>query len=134
MLNKIFNKINAKPSIVVLVPLCIYYVQPERCGGPLRTLTRTIEIRSTILKDYLRLLYCESENESVPWRVYATKCIQNTTCVGIHKDTPPSMCFLTNTSQNEPMRISDLWLIKKELDRFEGWSWLILYVLYLTNF
>ena len=116
-----------KPSVVVLLCLCIYYVHPEHCGGHLRTLTRAVEIQSNILKDYLRLLHCESDHASASWRVYATKCLQNTTCVGIHSDSPPSMCFLTNTSQNEPMRIGDLWLIKKELDRFEGLLILILY-------
>ena len=125
----------AKTSIVALICLCIYYVHPESCGGPLRTLTRAVEINSHILKDYLRLLHCESEQVSVSWRVYATKCLQNTTCVGIHSDAPPSMCFLTNASRNEPMQISDLWLIRKELDQFEGLSLMILYfVLIQTKF
>ena len=108
-----------KPSVVVLILLCTNNVYSTRCSGQLMPLTRAIAIKSPVLTPYLRLLECESNQESDSWRVYATGCLKNTSCVGIHSDSPPSMCFLTTTSGNVPMQTRDLWLVKSELDQFE---------------
>ena len=110
----------AKSSIVVLFCLCIYYVYPDRCSGPLRTLTRAVELQSDILNDFLRFLYCKSDQASASWQDYVGLCLQNTTCVGIHLGEPVYVCVLANAARNESMQISNLWLIESELKRFEG--------------
>ena len=112
----------AKPIVTALILLCINYVYSVRYSGHFTrsvTLTRSIEIQSPVLNLYLRLLECESNQESASWRVYATGCLQNTSCVGIHTESPSSMCFLRTTSRNEPTQTRDLWLIKMDLDQFE---------------
>ena len=109
-------------NAVFLILVSTHTGYSQKCNRDDKTLTRVISIQSPMLDDYLSFLDCNSNYGYASWSIYAAKCFRNISCVGIHYFDPPSICILSDIPRNETIQTDYLWLIKSELEKFEGKS------------
>ena len=112
--------------IFYIIVFCNKYCSTVECDNR-GTMTKVIEIQSYILHEYLSLWECQNDHGDATWQYYMSKCLQNTTCVGIRTSTPPAICTLSSMPSDEPMLIGDLWLVISELETYEHQSMFLFY-------